>query len=73
MSENVNCGNCRYFDGDRCHRNAPIPTDVMQPLQTLWPRVAAGEWCGEWSSASGETIHDVVTPRYRDPVAVFTP
>lgn len=43
----VTCKTCRYFDGDRCHRNAPIPTDVMQPLQTLWPRVAAGEWCGE--------------------------
>jgi hypothetical protein len=35
----------------KCRRRAPIPTGgMMSPAWTVWPRVHADGWCGEWQA-----------------------
>lgn len=45
------CGTCRCFIGGTCRRWPPslafvYPGNGAAP--SVWPRVSAGEWCGEW-------------------------
>lgn len=54
------CAKCKYFvskttntlDPDlstgECHKTAPKPGDVYP----FWPRLPAGEWCGEFRAAA---------------------
>lgn len=60
------CGDCVYSERVthgagpmRCRRNAPIPTELANPLRTHWPEVGSGDWCGEWMNRAGMTIHDL--------------
>lgn len=55
------CENCQHFlglddtshaDGE-CRRNSPVPCigDLViqeRPLVTIWPRVLAGDYCGQF-------------------------
>lgn len=54
------CENCRYFKPDvkdvdfspgRCRRNAPkaFPYHTMAATFTEYPRIASGDWCGEYA------------------------
>lgn len=44
------CAYCRFFDEEswECHRHAPTSRDKAN--DSYWPRVAIGNWCGEWQS-----------------------
>lgn len=53
------CSNCRFFvpdeqepEGGTCHYHAPRPVlsgNLMdEGIDTVWPWVASGDWCGRW-------------------------
>lgn len=43
------CGNCRWRDAARaiCRVEPPV---VFAPLGTVWPEVAATDWCARWEA-----------------------
>jgi hypothetical protein len=58
------CGNCRFWVASRneegegtCHRHAPrcVMSGQMTEdgIDTVWPWVAAEDWCGEWEASEG--------------------
>ena len=64
MSKEKTCEHCRYYKGlvdslGECHKNPPfLHVDGIArrygasdlPLtHSLWPRVLASDWCGEFS------------------------
>ena len=65
MSHNQSCGNCGAFVSEdehngECHRKAPHcqMAGMMQEQanDTIWPWVAADDWCFEWvPEAEAET------------------
>ena len=47
----MHCGDCRFWHqpATQCRRNAPLPVRGQQgTLDTAWPHVASGDWCGEY-------------------------
>ena len=52
------CGRCQYYVAEACHRRPPIP--VVLPttptqtavVQTVFPRCAPEDWCGEFRDAA---------------------
>jgi len=51
------CRTCKFWQEDSqsgwCRRNAPKamifnPVEEKRPMDTIWPRTKAEEWCGEW-------------------------
>lgn len=45
------CGNCYYWDDQRCHKYAPKPTDERK---LNWPTTKGEDWCGEFRRLTGE-------------------
>lgn len=52
LKENaMHCGDCRFWfqPESQCRRNAPEPLrDGASSRDTLWPKVHASDWCGEY-------------------------
>lgn len=62
------CQTCQYLqpfgelvaDLGECRRRAPQPVlarmtadDILEAPETpIWPRMASGDWCGEWAPSS---------------------
>lgn len=47
----MHCGDCRFWyeSKSQCRRNAPLPLrDGQAATDTMWPRVEAQDWCGEY-------------------------
>lgn len=43
------CDRCEFYAAGQCRKMAPrIGTIKGEPV-TLWPKVAPGDWCGEFS------------------------
>lgn len=47
------CGNCEWFDDERCHKNPPqmvggIDENGRIDWHSDWPDVAPTDWCGQW-------------------------
>ena len=45
MSDQLNCGNCRFYMGE-CRRHAPAAMQGYMAVP-LWPRVNPFDWCGD--------------------------
>jgi hypothetical protein len=41
------CLSCKFLIGAQCRRNPP---KVHVTGDSVWPRVSASDWCGEWIS-----------------------
>ena len=60
------CSTCKYWqsiqkniDLGYCRRYAPRPTAVSPlgetgNLDSIWPRTAPGDWCGDWLQKAAE-------------------
>ena len=55
----MKCETCKFWEEGKetgwCHRHAPSsvivgPTEGERPMNTVWPRTGAQEWCGEWTA-----------------------
>lgn len=53
--DDESCGNCRFYMDRECHRHAPRPkmnAEIVygeeSGVETVWPVLSDGDWCGEW-------------------------
>lgn len=52
------CGNCKYWLGGNCHRNAPTSVRAAWGafVPTYWPPTTESQWCGQWAPTPGKAI-----------------
>jgi hypothetical protein len=50
------CGNCIFFEGQECHRHAPVyPVHSDSSLNSgKFPKVALFNWCGDFIANQAE-------------------
>ena len=49
------CGNCRFRNLLRCHRNPPQRAGIF--VRAEWPAVRIEDWCGEWITRYPQKIN----------------
>jgi hypothetical protein len=62
-----NCGSCRFSSAfpepvGECRRHAPVVLPLVigqiHSEMTVWPKVAVGDWCGDYQSAEAYAAPD---------------
>lgn len=50
------CSNCKFREGIRCKRNAPVIHPNL-PYESIWPSIKTTDWCGqfEWKRTHERT------------------
>jgi hypothetical protein len=70
MSEEENCGNCRFWLGDPSHLNSGVcrirsPVVVASGnynISTAYPETGSMAWCGEWQSTTKYVVEPPAEP-----------
>ena len=47
------CGTCCYFARPACRVGSPVPVVRGDRLESVWPLVWEGDWCGRYASGAG--------------------